>query len=354
MDLDGHYIITKTAMQETRGKISFFPAAADLAAVNRDIEDLAGGHWSDFGQKHHFMAIKGESPEKAYHSAMAWIKKHAEEAARMYIGGMGRQLAQGACHAGWATSPAAQSLDGYRMIGAVGSGPMKGQKTVPTAFPARSDEFGTMLCTGARPLGTAAHAVEDSFAPMHVVRSEDGRILQILVYTEQTEEDHHDEEDRKWEGKGGGLSIIGRQAVDAVIDLFYLVDAAVRSKQAALTGWQSYVNKWFRADFKGKQTPTTGGITPVATPPVIKPSQLTAAGPRHHRVKGGESLSIIAGHYYGDVLLWPVIHDANRQTVKDPNFIQPGWILNIPEASTVSESDRAGIRQRGLHWRRGH
>jgi len=352
MDLDGHYLITKTAMQETRGKISFFPAAADLAAVNRDLEDLAGGHFMDFGQKHHFMAIKGESPEKAYSAAMAWIKKHAEEAARMYLGGIGQGLGQGACQAAWATSPAATALDGARMVGAAGSGPVKGQKTVPTAFPARAGEFGTMLCTGARPLGTAAHAVEDSFAPEHVQRK-GGKIVQIKVYADQ---DHkkHDEEDREWEGPRGGLSPNGRLAVEAVMDLFYLVDAAVRSKQPALTGWQTYVDKWFQADFKGNQTPTTGGVTPVAMPPVNEPSQLTTAGPRHHRVKGGESLSIIAGHYYGDVLLWPVIHDANRRTVQDPNFIQPGWILNIPEAAAIPDGDKARIRQRGLHWRRGH
>ncbi len=85
-----------------------------------------------------------------------------------------------------------------------------------------------------------------------------------------------------------------------------------------------------------------------------KPEQFIAAGPQHHQVKSGESLSIIAGHYYGDVLLWPVIHDANRATVKDPNFIQPGWILNIPEASSISDGDKPGLRERGLHWRRAH
>lgn len=349
MDLDGHYIITKTAMQETRGKISFFPAAADLAAVNRDLEDLAGGHWMDSGQRHHFMAIKGESAEKAYHAAMGWIKQHAEEAARMYIGGVGQYLAQGTC-SGVVSTPYGTAVNYPRQVAAQGSA-FKGQKTVPWEFPARSGEFGTMLCSGARPLGTAAHAVEDSFAPEHVLR-DGGRIVEIKVYEGQ---DHkkHDEGDREWEGPRGRISARGRPAVDAVIDLFFLVDAAVRSGQPALMGWQSYVDKWFRPAFKGKSTPLTQVVPPTA-PVVKKPEQLIAAGPRHHQVRSGESLSIIAGHYYGDVLLWPVIHDANRQSVKDPNFIQPGWILNIPEASTVSESDRPGIRQRGLHWRRGH
>ncbi len=256
MDLDGHYLITKTAIQETRGKISFFPAAADLAAVNRDIEDLAGGHWMDSGQRHHFMAIKGESPEKAYNAAMAWIKMHAEEAARMYLGGVGQTLAQGAC-SGVVSTPYGAAVNYPRQVAAQGS-VFKGQKTVPLEFPARSGEFGTMLCTGARPLGTAAHAVEDSFAPDHVLR-DGGKIVEIKVYEGQ---DHkkHDKEDREWEAARGRFSAKGRAAVDAVIDLFFLVDAAVRAKQTVLLDWPGFVDKWFQPAFKGKSTPLTGVI----------------------------------------------------------------------------------------------
>lgn len=349
MDLDGHYLITKQAMQETRGKISFFPAATDLAAVNRDLEDLAGGHWADFGQKHHFMCIKGDSQEKAYNEAMAWIKKHATEAARLYINGFGASMSQGLCYTDRQLPPGGRAADILRIGGAVGSGPKKDQKTVPGAFPARVMEFDTMICSGARPLGTAAHAVEDSFAPQHVMR-DGGRITQILVYEGQDEKEH-DAEDRKWEGSGGGFSSIGRAAVECVKDLFYLVDAAVRNKQTALLDWQSYVDKWFQPGFKGQTTPIVGNVVPPTAPVVKKPSQLATVGPRHHTVKGGESLSIIAGCYYGDVLLWPVIYDANRQTLKNPNLIQPGWVLNIPEPASISDGDKPALRQRGLHWR---
>jgi hypothetical protein len=362
MDLDGHLLITKAAMAETRGKVSYFPAAADLAAVNRDLEDLAGGHWMPFGQKHHFMAIKGDSQEKAYNEAMAWIKKHAEEAAKAYIGGKLRELGEGACFAANSGTAAGTAGKGWRYIGAAGSGVMKDQKIVPTEFPLRSEkEYGLMMCSGARPLGTAAHAVEDSFAPMHVIR-EGGTIRQLLVYEDQEEEHKkhaserpgeksaHDVADHAWEKPGGGFSDIGRDAIEAVKDLFYLVDAAVRSGQPVLHGWQSYVSKWFRPGFRGLNTPLIG-ICPVTAPVVKVPSQLTKAGPRHHTVKGGDSLSIIAGFYYGDVLLWPVIHDANRTTVRDPNLIQPGWILQIPDAASISENDKPALRERGRNWR---
>lgn len=356
MDLDGHYLITKAAMALTRGKLSFFPAATDLAAVNRDLEDLTGAHDSDEGQRHHFMAIKGQSAEAAYQAGLAWIKSYATEAARMYGGGLKEQFKQNIC-AGAMNSLPGQAVNSVRSIAAAGSAVVKGQRTVPLEFPQRSSEFGTMLCSGAYPLGTAVHAVEDSFAPMHVVRA-GGKITQIRVYADDKDlkDEHghseHDKADRAWEGNKSGFSDIGLSAVAAVVDLFYLVDAAVRSGQPTLTGWQSYVNKWFQADFKGKTTPLLGVVPPTA-PVVPKPSQLTNAGPRHHTVSSGESLSIISGKYYADVLLWPVIFDANRQTVRDPNMIQPGWLLNIPYASTIPADQKPALRERGLHWRSG-
>jgi LysM repeat protein len=349
MDLDGHYLITKTAMEETRGKVSFFPAAADIAAVYRDLQDLTGAHDSDEGQRHHFMAVKGQSQEDAYLAALGWIRTYATEAARMYIGGFGESVSEALCREGM-RSPPGSVFGGVISTGATGSAVVKGQKTVPWAVPGRSPEYGTMMCTGARPLGTAAHAVEDSFAPMHVMR-DGGKIVKIMVYADQ---DHHqhDEEDRKWEGKSGSFSGVGRAAVEAVKDLFMLVDAAVRSKQANLAGWDTYVQKWFQPGFKGQNTPLQGVIPPTA-PVVTKPSQLATIGPRHHTVKSGESLSIIAGQYYGDVLLWPVIYDANRNSVKDPNMIQRGWVLSIPEASAISDGEKPALRERGRHWRSG-
>jgi nucleoid-associated protein YgaU len=50
-----------------------------------------------------------------------------------------------------------------------------------------------------------------------------------------------------------------------------------------------------------------------------------------YTVKSGDSLSKIAKNFYGDAQQWPKIHDANKDQVKDPNKIQPGWILKIPK-----------------------
>jgi nucleoid-associated protein YgaU len=49
-----------------------------------------------------------------------------------------------------------------------------------------------------------------------------------------------------------------------------------------------------------------------------------------HEVKPGDSLSKIAKHEYGDANKWPVIFEANKDILKDPNKIYPGQQLKIP------------------------
>ncbi len=49
-----------------------------------------------------------------------------------------------------------------------------------------------------------------------------------------------------------------------------------------------------------------------------------------YTVKSGDSLSKIAKSYYGDAMKYPVIFEANREVIKDPNLIYPGQSLRIP------------------------
>ena len=44
----------------------------------------------------------------------------------------------------------------------------------------------------------------------------------------------------------------------------------------------------------------------------------------------GDSLSKIAKRLYGDANQWKRIFEANRDRIKDPDLIQPGWKLRIP------------------------
>ena len=49
-----------------------------------------------------------------------------------------------------------------------------------------------------------------------------------------------------------------------------------------------------------------------------------------HEVQRGDSLSKIAKEVYGDAMKYPVIFEANKPMLKDPDEIYPGQILRIP------------------------
>lgn len=49
-----------------------------------------------------------------------------------------------------------------------------------------------------------------------------------------------------------------------------------------------------------------------------------------YTVKSGDSLSLIAKHFYGDALKYPLLFEANKPMLKDVNLIYPGQVLRIP------------------------
>ena len=49
-----------------------------------------------------------------------------------------------------------------------------------------------------------------------------------------------------------------------------------------------------------------------------------------HTVQKGESLSKIAKHYYGDMMKYKQIFEANRNQLDDPDQIEVGQVLTIP------------------------
>jgi nucleoid-associated protein YgaU len=52
-----------------------------------------------------------------------------------------------------------------------------------------------------------------------------------------------------------------------------------------------------------------------------------AADMEEYTVKKGDSLSKIASHYG---IKWKDIFEANKDIIKNPDLIQPGWKLKIP------------------------
>ncbi|BDC49184.1 hypothetical protein F183_A15000 [Bryobacterales bacterium F-183] len=67
-----------------------------------------------------------------------------------------------------------------------------------------------------------------------------------------------------------------------------------------------------------------------------------------YTVVSGDSLSLISGRKYGDVLLWPIIYDANKPVIgSDPNMIKPGQVFTIPSIQSYSSSQLTEYRNRG-------
>jgi nucleoid-associated protein YgaU len=55
---------------------------------------------------------------------------------------------------------------------------------------------------------------------------------------------------------------------------------------------------------------------------------VAAGGEETYIVKSGDNLSKIARKYPG--LSWKDIYEANKDKIKNPDLIQPGWELKIP------------------------
>ena len=81
-----------------------------------------------------------------------------------------------------------------------------------------------------------------------------------------------------------------------------------------------------KADLSNVQS----GSSSTAPAPAPQPADIAAPAARTYTVKAGDSLSKIAKHEYGDAAQWHKIYEANRDVIKNPDLIQPGWTLKLP------------------------
>lgn len=65
--------------------------------------------------------------------------------------------------------------------------------------------------------------------------------------------------------------------------------------------------------------------------------------PPTYTVARGDSLWKIAGmeKIYGRSLYWPILHDANREAIRNPDLIYPGQTLTVPRGMDASAMDAA-------------
>jgi nucleoid-associated protein YgaU len=78
-----------------------------------------------------------------------------------------------------------------------------------------------------------------------------------------------------------------------------------------------------RPDFSDVQSGGSSTARPVRPTP-------EAPNARTYTVVKGDNLSKIAKHFYGKANAWQRIYEANKDTIKDPNLIYPGQVLEIP------------------------
>jgi nucleoid-associated protein YgaU len=56
-----------------------------------------------------------------------------------------------------------------------------------------------------------------------------------------------------------------------------------------------------------------------------------------YTVQKDDTLQKIAKKTYGSFSKWTKIYDANRDAIKDPNFLKPGTVLKIPSIDNVTQ-----------------
>lgn len=61
-----------------------------------------------------------------------------------------------------------------------------------------------------------------------------------------------------------------------------------------------------------------------------------------HTVTKGDTLSLITKKYYGIIMAFPVLDEANQPLIKDVNKIEPGWIIRIPPITSYAYTTKQG------------
>jgi hypothetical protein len=78
------------------------------------------------------------------------------------------------------------------------------------------------------------------------------------------------------------------------------------------------------------------GMLALAPPPTVA-ATAAVGGDLLHEVAPGDGLRLIAGYYYGDTRQWTRIWTANRNQLRNPNRLERGSVLVIPNAVAPTE-----------------
>lgn len=81
-----------------------------------------------------------------------------------------------------------------------------------------------------------------------------------------------------------------------------------------------------------------GYITKSNIPEMTEPETKLAAAFKKYTVQKGDTLQKISQKFYGTTKKWLKIYDANKDTLKGPNKVYPGQVLNIPASKEPKEN----------------
>jgi nucleoid-associated protein YgaU len=114
-----------------------------------------------------------------------------------------------------------------------------------------------------------------------------------------------------------------------------LAEAEAKLRAAKTAQERIEAQKLVRA-VEAEEKLTETAVAATAAAPAALPAAASLAAPapqeKKHVVQKGESLSLIAKQYYGDVHKWKQIYEANKAIVGDnPDLLKPGQELVIPD-----------------------
>jgi len=86
------------------------------------------------------------------------------------------------------------------------------------------------------------------------------------------------------------------------------------------------------AEVKEKAILLAGNLKGVSK---VDDTNLSAPAPvelfQFYTIQKGDTLSKIARKYYGDPMKYPVLFEANREVIKNPDLIYPGQVVRVPK-----------------------
>ncbi len=199
-------------------------------AVLRDLRDIYnGGHWRNHAQKHHFMRrFTKQNSLEAWEAGVDWILTEAEKAMVLLCANIEQAFGRG--------------NDLKR--------PPSAKCKIPTFVKPPTMSANVFRGAASDRLGSAVHAVQDSFSASHVKRigvsaTDPGEISKIYVY-EGSEKEGHSHADEGW-GDENSFSRDGRHAIAATKALIELVLKNALKRRQKLKGKKAFRNRWLRA-----------------------------------------------------------------------------------------------------------